>query len=1046
MTPSTDRTTHPVHKHAQGKAITRDAVPRHSHRRWRKWVVLVLLLCGPCVSARSLDHMEHHRWTSADNGPSQVGALAQTRDGYLWLGSNESLLRFDGIRFVRYQPPNGEALGIVSALLATDAGLWVGLRKGGLRLIRPAGMDVHLTQPGLPTGVIYGLAEDPQGNIWAAANDGLARYNGKHWRHISPRWGFPGSQARAVFVDRDGVVWAANEEKLFYLPQGSETFIDSGVTAPSTSQIAQARDGSIWLADRYGGALQRYDPQSGETLLVNTGTNGANGLLFDHRGALWVATVGSGIRHVRRPNATQLADDQAMASYGKRDGLSSDFIWPLLEDSEGNVWAGTNAGLDRFRPRAVTAASLPQHAIGFALAAGADGSLYAGTANTHSMRLYSSDVHVLDMPPPVSAAMTDQAGRVWMAGPNGIWRSNNTQLEKVAQLPVEVPPESSVRAMALDAQGALWVSINRMGLFVWRDGVWSKMPADSLQPSQTMPVSATTDLNGRLWFGYRDNLLVSRDGDNVRRWGKADGLRIGHVTAISMRDGFGWVGGQRGVAYFDGGRFYSLQLPDNGLFDNVYAVIPTPSADQGAPGNDLWIHGKSGIFHLPAAELARAKADINHVIHYRTYDMIGGLANDPHQVLALPTGVRGSDDQLWFATSKGVIRIDPEQRASQGSAPKVVIESVSVDGTEVDAQQPVVGADAKRVEISYTALNLSVPEAMHFRYRLDGFDNDWHHAGVQRQATYTGLGAGDYRFRVVALNHDGVASLDEATLSFSVAQVFYLNPLFLLACAALLIGLLWCLYRASLRHSARQLRARLEERHAERERIARELHDTLLQGVQGLMLRFQAVAQAIPDENPARSKMEQALDRADQVLADGRDRVFNLRSAHPPPADLLAALIAAAREFEQHTAVELSACAEGARQPLQPIAREELYRIGHEAIANAFRHSQGKHVTLQITYTRRAFELRVTDDGKGIEPAYLETGRQKHWGLCGMRERTQRIGGRLTIGAAQPHGTEVRLVLPGACAYQRPPGPLERGWHRLTSARRSACKQINPSE
>lgn len=1010
------------------------------------WVALVALLYSSFAAARAPDQMDHHRWTSADNGPTQVGALAQTRDGYLWLGSNDSLLRFDGIRFVRYQPPDGEALGIVSALLATDGGLWVGLRRSGLRFISPAGMDAHLPQAGLPTGVIYGLAEDPQGHVWVAANDGLARYDGEHWRHVSIDWGFPGSQARAVFVDRDGVVWAANEEQLFYLPQGSKRFVDSGVTAPSTSQIAQANDGSIWLADRYDGALQRYDPQTGETRRLHTGSNGVSGLLFDDRGALWVATVGSGILHLRKPSAAQLVDDQTLASYRKHDGLSSDLIWPLLEDSDGNVWAGTNAGLDRFRPRAVAAAPLPQHAVGFALAAGADGSLWAGTANTQSIRLDSSDLHMLDMPPPVSAAMTDRQGRVWMAGPNGIWRSNKTQLEKIATLPVEVPPDSSVRAMALDAHGALWVSINRMGLFIWRDGAWSKVPADSLQPSQTMPVSAATDVNGRLWFGYRDNLLVSRDNGSARSWGQAEGLHIGHITAISMEDGLGWVGGQRGVAYFDGSRFHSLPLPDNGLFDNVYAIIPTPSRDQGAPGNDLWIHGKSGIFHLPAAELARARADITHVIHYRTYNMVGGLANDPHQVLALPTGVRGNDGRLWFATSKGVIRIDPARRAVQSAAPKVAIESLSVDGTEVVVQRPVVEADAKRVEIDYTALSLSAPEAMHFRYRLDGFDKGWHHAGAERQATYTGLGAGDYQFRVVALNSDGVASADEATLSFSVAQVFYLKPLFLLACGLLLSSLLWSLYRASLRRSARQLRARLEERHAERERIARELHDTLLQGVQGLMLRFQAVAQAIPDDSPARSKMEQALDRADQVIADGRDRVFDLRGAHPPSPDLLAALIVAAREYEQHTEAKLNAFVQGTRRPLQPIAREELYRIGHEAMANAFQHSQSEHVTLRLTYAPHAFELRITDHGEGIEPAYLQTGRPGHWGLGGMRERAQRIGGHLSICAAQPQGTEVRLMLPAVCAYEQPPGFLKRVWHRLTSTRRPACKQINPSE
>ncbi len=1015
----------------------------------QRLVLLALMasLWAPLVMARTLDQMEHRRWTAADDGPGQVGALAQTRDGYLWLGSNESLLRFDGVRFSPYLPADGDELGIVSALLATDTGLWVGLRKGGARLIRADGMDAYAPQPGLPGGVVYGFAEDQQGAIWLAAGDGLARFDGQHWQQLSTRWGFPVGQASAVFVARDGVVWAASENKLLYLPKGSQRFVDSGISAPSTSAIAEAEDGTIWLAHRYDGVLQRYDPRNGELLRLPTGSDGVSGLLFDHRGALWIATVGGGIRHLPRAVASQLAGEPDLAGFGVRDGLSSGFIWPLLEDTEGNVWVGTSAGLDRFRPRAATPVPLPRHATNFALAADADGSLWAGTANTYAVRLSSSGLHPLDMPPPVNAAMTDMQGRVWMAGPTGIWRAHDGQLKKATALPIKVPPDSSVRAMVLDEQGDLWVSINRAGLFVWRDGKWLETPPASLQPNQTMPVSAANNGADRLWFGYRDNLLISREGSGTRHWGENDGLQIGHVTAISMQGSRGWVGGQRGVAYFDGSRFHSLQLPSNGLFDNIYAIIPVPSTNRSGPGNDLWVQGKYGIFVLPAAEIEHAMADPAHIIRYRTYDMAGGLANAPHQILPLPTAVRGPEGDLWFATSHGVIRIDPHPRPQLAVPPKVAIESVTVDGREISSPKPRLNADAKRISITYAALSLSGPEAMHFRYRLEGFDDDWHHAGAQRQAIFTGLGAGNYRFSVVALNRDGMSSTEAATLSFSVAPVFYLRPPFLLGGALLLIALLWSLYRASLRRSASQLRARLEERHAERERIARELHDTLLQGVQGLILRFQAVAQTIPDDMPARSRMEQALDRADQVLADSRDRVLDLRTAGAPPTDLVTALLSANREREQHAGARLIASIQGEQRPLQPIVREELYRIGLEAITNAMQHSHGERVTLYVIFLSEVLELRVTDDGVGIEPAYLaQGGRPGHWGLPGMRERAQRIGGRLSVRAIQPRGTEIRIVLPAACAYRRSPGRVERLWRRFKSTRRKACKRINPSE
>ncbi|MCP1364193.1 histidine kinase, partial [Halomonas sp. BBD48] len=336
----------------------------------------------------------------------------------------------------------------------------------------------------------------------------------------------------------------------------------------------------------------------------------------------------------------------------------------------------------------------------------------------------------------------------------------------------------------------------------------------------------------------------------------------------------------------------------------------------------------------------------------------------------------------------------------------------------------------------YTALSLSAPEAMHFRYRLDGFDRGWHHAGPQRQAIYTGLAPGDYRFRVVALNQDGIASQDEATLNFSVPQVFYLKPPFLLAAGLLLAVLLWRLYRASMRRSAEQLRARLEERHAERERIARELHDTLLQGVQGLMLRFQAVAQTIPEDAPARVKMDQTLDRADQVLSEGRDRVLDLRSAEASSTSLLAALARVGRECALEGAAEFRAFARGSRRPLHPLVREEAYRIGHEAIVNAFKHSSGTCIHLHVAYGLREFEVRVSDDGVGVDAAYLTPlGRPAHWGLRGMHERARNVGAKLTIKRTSPKGTEIRLSIPASSAYRRLPSRFQRWWQRLRNQR-----------
>ncbi len=991
-------------------------------RAW--WITLFLFLlitnlfsASAQADGRLLAHMEHRRWIAADGGPSQVGAIAQTRDGYLWLGTNDSLFRFDGFRFVRHETPDGKSSGIVSSLLAVENELWVGLRAGGVDVIDGAGMRRYEAGTNLPGGVIYSLARDRSGAIWAAADDGLARFDGTRWQAVSTKWNFPGNKARAAFVDRDGVLWAANENRLFYLPAGADKFVSTGLATDWVSKITQAPDGSIWLTERYSGKVHR-GVLVGGIFSVTTSVMHAssNGLLFDRTGGLWVSTLGHGLEYVATPTGVKaLSANQRFTS---RDGLSADYIWPMLEDRDGNLWVGTSAGLDRFRPRTLMPAKFPADALSYALVAGDDGSVWAGTSNRSAMRLAGNRLDVLAMPAPTTCAMRDGSGTIWMAGPGGIWRSEGDALVFVTSLPGGAMPDSSVRAMARDAAGDLWVSINRLGLFKLQAGVWKAILPPSGAPSQLMPVTASADAKGKLWFGYRDNLLVTRDAQGERRWGVADGLDIGHVTAISHQGARTWIGGQRGIGVIVDDRFHSLRLPDNGLFNNIYAIIAVPSRDG---GEDLWIHAKAGIFQLTAIELARAFADATHQIRYRSYDLMGGLANDPYQVLPLPTAVRSADGRLWFSTSSGVVWIDAERPRQDEGGPEVMIESVSADGALLPMNTPAtLTPNAQRIVIDYTALSLSAPESLSFRYRLDGYDRDWHDAGRQREAVYTALGAGEYRFRVLAQDRDGLPSEREAVFVFTIPPVFYERPLFLFFVGALVFGLLWLFYRSNARRAAEHMRTRLEERHGERERIARELHDTLLQGVHGLMLRFQAVTQSIPDSHPARLGLEQALDRADQLVCEGRDRVRDLRKDTAVYGSLQDGVRALGVGLEHEVSATFSLTISGVPTSLQAMVRDEAYRIVHEAVVNAFMHAMAAHIDVTIDYAASALRIDISDDGVGINPAYLgENGRPDHWGLRGMHERAQRIGARLLIQGKPASGSRIVLSIPASLAYQR---------------------------
>lgn len=973
------------------------------------------------VQAEPLAQREHHRWTMADDdGPNQVGALAQTRDGYLWLGADSGLLRFDGFDFTPYQPNDGQPLGTVASLLAVDDGLWVGLRAGGARLIQGRSTRSFVPGQGLPGGALYGLARDRDGTIWAAAHEGLARFDGERWTTVGAEQGFNTRSARAVFLDRDGTLWAASSHHLYQRPAGASHFSEVDGALDWPSQIAQAPDGSIWIAERYVNRLHRVMPGDQSHLQNQPVDAPINGLLFDDAGGLWTSTPGNGLRRYQK---AQLPLDMAHAERVTRhEGLSADYLWPLLEDRDGTVWAGSNAGLDRFRLRELGPAPLPAGTLNAALAVASDGALWAASGNRGLLRLHNGELQRWPIAEPVTALLAGTDSDVWAGGPHGIWHATSAGVELQARLSEQAPEDASVRAIVHADDGSLWVSINGLGLFVLRGEQWQAVAGVSEQQSQVMPVSAGRDEQGTLWFGYRDNLLVSRQSDGLRQWGEADGLRIGHVTAQLHHHGISWFGGQHGLARFDGNRLQMLPLPANGQFDNIYALLP------GRDG-DLWVHGKGGILQLPAREVARALAEPGYRLRYRSVSLDGSLANDPYRVLPLPTGVVGADGRLWFSTSAGVNLLDPARQPAAAVLPPVMIESVQVDGVPqplpASLQLP---AGSQRLVIDYAALNLRAPQSLAFRYRLQGYDRNWIEAGRQRRATYTGLPAGDYRFEVQVFDQSGGEPAAPTVLAFSVAPAFYLLPLFYVPTGAALLLMLGWLHRLALRRERQRLGLQLHAQQSERERIARELHDTLLQSLQGLMLRFQAAADTLAADHPARTRLERALDRADEVMQEGRERVQQLRQAGANSLGLAAELSRFVQNLDE-PGIEVALHVNGYQRPLHAAVQDAAYRIAVEAISNAMRHAKARQITVMLNYDARGLRLCIEDDGQGIAADYATAnGRPERWGVRGMHERAAQVGGMLDVQALASGGTRVELRIRAVLSYTDQTRQTWRRW------------------
>ncbi len=1008
---------------------TRRAASRCGLRAWLAGLCLLLSaqLAHALDPQRQIAQFHHTAWTVKEGAPGQVTALAQTRDGYLWLATQVGLFRFDGVRFERYDPPGTQAFPAtsISTLHATDdGGLWIGFRYGAVSFLRDGHLVHYGEAQGLPTSTVFRFARGPDGRLWAATFSGLVYLHEGRWYRVENDWRVPGAQARTLFTDRDGTLWLATDAGLARLRKGAQVFETLDLAVGRISQFAQAPDGGLWIAENEGGVRQL--PIDGAIATPALSAPSA-GLLFDRDGTLWATTMGEGVRRLAQPSSqAATVGDAAFESFRQDDGLSADYLVPVLEDREGSIWVGSARGLDRFRHTNVIPAMLPDGAQDFAIVAEPDGTLLAGSRNRPLMELDGAQLRYLDLPPPLTAAHRDRSGTVWLGGPGGLWTWRAGRLASVTPLPVT--GYSGVQAIAHDGAGVLWVSLNTPGIHRLENGGWHQLRGRKGLPPGSSPLVLLSAADGALWMGYaRDQIAVMR-GDSVQAIGRADGLAVGNVTALVEGQGdVIWIGGERGLARYAQGKVRMLRTPADTPFRGITGIVQ-------ARGGDLWLNGARGVLHVKAA-------DVPHLFEastppYELFDFLDGMPGVPAQFRPIPTAAEGRDGRVWFATTSGVVAIDPAAIRRNPIPPPVTVLSLVADEhphpLHIGMLQLPPGT--RNLQIAYTALSLAIPERVRFRYKLEGYDEDWQDAGTRRTAFYNDPGPGTYVFRVIAANDDGVWNETGASLPLVIAPRYYQTSWFRVLCVVLGVSLLWIAYLLRLRHLSAQIRERLQERHRERERIARELHDTLIQSVQGLILRFHAVAESLGREAPSHAAMERVLQRADDVMGEARDRVLDLRA--PLPGDLPEMLAELGEELVPDYAVDLRMVVDGSVRALDPFVCDEVYRIAREAVLNAFQHARADHVVIELAYQPEVLIVRIRDDGVGLPRDVLEAGgRSGHWGLSGMRERAQRVGAVLELHSSASSGTDVVLRVPGAMVYRDDP-PAARWLRRLFARQR----------
>jgi signal transduction histidine kinase/ligand-binding sensor domain-containing protein len=765
-------------------------------------------------------------------------------------------------------------------------------------------------------------------------------------------------------------------------------------------------------------------------------------LTFDRRGNLWSRSVRSG--GIRRLDAAAFRDafrpghpEGKVESLTKRDGLTSDVIQSIFRDRrDESIWVGTDHGLDHFRESSFLPALPKPGVAAFGIQAQKDGRVWIGSIGEPTgLWIASPEGKTERIALPgigIQSLYETQHGTLWFAsylpsrvvsiasirdGPND---------GKTTSLPLtpELQSQVAVQSIVEDRAGAVWASFIPYGLAKWEGGHWTRNGGLTGLP-EAWVVILHTGPDGRVWAGYINGEVAVIDGTSVQRYAAKDGLDIGPVAAILSGRSDCWLAGVNGLVRFDGQYFHILSEA-NRPFSGITGIAE-------ARNGDLWLNSWEGVRHVAAAELRDAERNPAYAVHSDLYDLTDGLPSVPQRIRPFPTAVSAPDGRIWFGLRAGVVSVDPEDPSLSSPVPSVSIVRAIADGkTFNEATNAKLAARTKNLEIDYTAVSLNRASRVRFRYKLEGMDAGWQNAGSRRQAFYNNLPPGKYRFVVSASNGDNLWNEAGATMNMEVPPAFNQTTWFRSLCVlAAMLGL-WGILRLRIRQTVTKVQAQFRERMLERERIAGDLHDTLLQGYLSASLQVHAAFGRIAEDSPAKQPLRRALELIGKANEESRIALRGIRSSQLGDLELGQALSRVPQELAAPEDVGFRVRVEGRQRSLRPVLLDDVYRIGREAIVNAFQHAGATNIEVEVEYAANGLRMLVQDNGCGIDAQLLQSGKAGHWGLKGIRERAERIGGRLNIFSNPGAGTQVVLTIAAELAFVPEDVGKRRGWvHRL---------------
>jgi len=970
-------------------------------------------------SNKQISQYAHTAWRLQDgifSGSPYV--ITQTADGYLWIGTRNGLVRFDGVRFVPWTAPDGAVLPattVISLLGASDGSLWIGTEHG---LSHWA--SGRLTNYLNGRGQIAAIVEDHNHEIWVTRTrtfDGagpVCRIRGTDAQCYGIADGLPldpccTKEASALYEDRAGNLWIGNEIEAIRWGKTSSTAykpigMKSNAGLDGVVAIAADQNGTLWIGTavpRFGLGLQHLEngvlkPFSAPGL---AGSNlEALSLLSDHDNNLWIGTLNHGLYRIL---------GRKVDHFGSADGLSSDSVYQVYQDREGTLWCVTSKGIDAFHDIRVSSFStregLGNVEVDTVLAT-RDGTVWAGGLGAlDGIRADGTSIFRIGNGLPghqITSLFEDHAGFLWIGVDRGIFLYRNGRFAPISE--PDGSPVGLVVGITEDTEYNIWIEISGTPrkLIRIRDlKVRDEFPDTALPAARKIDA----DLRDGIWLGLMNGNLARY------RHGKVDIFPFQHATDFPVNqlmvnaDGsvFGATG--YGVIAWKDGKTQTLSVR-NGLPCNAINAFIRDNQDS------LWLYTQCALVRIPDAELQRWWKQPDTKLEMKTFDGFDGVQPGwaPFEGAA-----KSRDGRLWFANGVVLQMVDPVSSSGNTLAPPINIEGIIADRqrhSPHDALQ--LPPHTRDLEIDYTALSFVVPQKVHFRYKLEGRDEDWQEAGMRRQAFYSDLRPGKYRFHVIACNNDGVWNDKGAALDFSVLPAMYQTAWFRVACILTGIFIFWAFYRLRTYQIHAAISTRFEERLAERTRLARELHDTLLQTIQGSKMIVDDLLDPPAVSGRPREVMGRLSGALAQALLELRTSLNSLRNATASGNDLAEAFRRAADDCANRGVTDIAFIVEGTACEMRPIVRDEIYRIGHEGIRNACQHSGADRIEVRLSYGENLV-FSVHDDGRGIDPEVAVYGKSDHFGLQGMRERAKHCCGTLTISSSKDSGTRVELMIPG---------------------------------